>query len=113
MGPRGWGWYDNLLAYHGSGGHLGAQVSYLGAEPLELGPFVRAEGSILRHRRTARVCRHQGTISKSDGSGHHPWWVTLGEGGCPSRREIAENFTPVELVIRDSGVNRVGKTQLE
>jgi hypothetical protein len=113
MWPPMWWRYDDLVADNGSGRRLGAQVGYLGAEPLELGPLVSAQGSLGRSRGTVRACCHQCTISKSEGSSHHPWWVTLGESGSPSRREIAENFTPVELVIRDSGVNRVGKTQLE
>jgi hypothetical protein len=72
MWPPRWWRYDGLVADYWSGRRLGAQVGYLGAQPLELGPFVRAQGSLGRPRGTVRACGHYGTISKSAGSGHHP-----------------------------------------
>lgn len=39
-------------AFAGRGGDLGAPVSYLGTEPLQLGPLVGAQRSIVRHSAT-------------------------------------------------------------
>lgn len=52
MGPRNWWRCDDLVADNWSGRRLGAQVGYLGAQPLELGPFVRAQRYIVRHSAT-------------------------------------------------------------
>ena len=52
MGPCGWGRCDDLVADNWSGRRLGAQLGYLGAEPLQLGPLVGAQRSIVRHSAT-------------------------------------------------------------
>ena len=52
MGPRSWWRYHDLVADNWSGRRLGAQVGYLSAQPLELGPFVRAQRYIVRHSAT-------------------------------------------------------------
>ena len=38
-----------VSSHRGGGGGLGAQFRYLGTKPLELGPLVRAQRSIVRH----------------------------------------------------------------